>query len=270
MTIPKTVLITGCASGIGRHLAGALSDCGHRVVATDVNEAGLEEAAELEDWYVAGIETELLDVTDPADWRRVADAMCEDHGWIDVMINAAGYLKPGWVFETDIEAIDLQVDVNLKGTMYGTRIVGKRMVERGRGHIINFASLAGLAPVSGIGVYSGTKFGVRGFSLAAAQDLQRRGVALTAVLPDAVDTPMLREEADYEEAAVTFSGNRALTVEDIEEVIIEDVLERQPMEVTVPPSRGAIARLAGLTPSILPYMDAIFRRIGEENREKYQ
>ena len=266
----RNVLITGCASGIGCHLATALGENGHWVVATDLDEMGLEEAADRMEWPVMGIQTEVLDVSKVDDWRRVVDGFIEERGRLDLMINCAGYLHPGYVFETEPDEIERQIDVNLKGTMYGTRVVGEVMADQETGHIVNFGSLASLAPAPGLGVYTGTKFGVRGFSLAAAQELGGEGVDLTVVMPDAVDTPMFRKEVDYPEAALTFSGSEPLQVEDVTEAIFERVLPDRPLEVTLPAGRGGMARLANLVPRILDLLYPIFRRIGLEHQKKYR
>lgn len=269
MTYRRNMLITGCASGIGRHLATVLGENGHRVMATDVDEAGLDEAAERMEWNVTGVETAPLDVTRPDDWRRVVETIVDKRGRLDVLIHAAGYLHPGYVFEIAPEEIDNQIDVNLKGTMYGTRIVGETMRSQNSGHIVNFGSLASLAPVPGLGPYSGSKFGVRGFSLAAAQELDDHGVDLTVVMPDAVDTPMLEKEADFEEAAVSFSGRSYLTVRDIERAMLERVLPNRPREVTIPAGRGALARVVNLVPEVLRLIYPLFRNIGLANQEEY-
>jgi 3-oxoacyl-[acyl-carrier protein] reductase len=266
----KNFLITGAASGIGRHLATVLADDGRWVMATDVDEAGLERSARQKQWDVTGVRTAVMDVTEPDDWRRVVDRVVEERGRLDVLINAAGYLEPGYVHEIDPDEIELQVDINLKGTMYGTRIVGEQMVDQETGHIVNFGSLASMAPVPGLGIYSGSKFGVRGFTIAAAQELRAHEVDVTVVMPDAVDTEMLEKQADYEEAAISFSGSDPLTVEDIEEAMFERVLPDRPLEVALPATRGGIARLTNLVPQVLRLFDPLFRKLGLSGQKAYR
>ena len=108
----------------------------------------------------------------------------------------AGVLRVERVEDLQPESVALQLDVNTKGVILGTQAAAKVMVGQGRGHIINIASMAALAPVPGISVYSASKFAVRGFSLAAAQELEDRGVQVTVVCPDAVDTPMVDYQLD--------------------------------------------------------------------------
>jgi len=266
----RNILITGCASGIGQHLATRLGENGHWVMATDVDDFGLDEATDRMEWDLTGIETGLLDVTRIDHWRRIVEEIVDERGRLDLLINAAGYLHPGYCWETAPEEIERQIDVNLKGAMYGTRVAAEQMVDQERGHIVHFGSLASLAPVPGLGVYSGTKFGVRGYALSAAQELGDKGVDVTVVMPDAVDTPMLEKEADFDEAAITFSASEMLTVEDIGDVICERVLPERPLELTIPPSRGLIARAANLFPELLDFLGPLFRKLGRERQEEYR
>jgi 3-oxoacyl-[acyl-carrier protein] reductase len=263
----QTMLLTGCASGIGRHLTGALARRGHRVAATDVDEASLDRAAAEDRWPKEHVSCQHLDVRDEAGWEDAFDRAARAHGQVDVLMNVAGVLKPAWVHELSAADVDLHLEVNVKGTVLGTRAAARRMRERRSGHVINFGSLASLAPVPGLSLYTASKFAVRGFSLAAATELARHGVAVTVVMPDAVQTPMLDLQADYEEAALTFSGDRPLTVEDIERVVL-DVLVRRPMEVAYPAKRGALARLANALPDASRLLAPVLAKKGRRAQAK--
>lgn len=275
-------LITGCASGLGRHLTGAALRRGHQVLATDLDFDALQEAAE-EDAWIHGSKAERcallpLDVTSPEDWDHALDAVPERfEAPLDVLINNAGYLDPGWVHELSPEQIERQLAVNTRGTILGTRAAAQVMIgpaeDTGpagghRGHIVNIASLAGVAAIPGISVYSASKFAVRGFSLAAAEELAPRGIAVTAVCPDAIATPMLDLQLDYEEAALSFSAPRILAVEDVEDVLFRVVLPKRPLEVLLPRSRGWTAKLANLFPRITRPIAARLRKVGERKRQK--
>jgi 3-oxoacyl-[acyl-carrier protein] reductase len=142
------------------------------------------------------------------------------------------------------------------------------MIARGQGHIINFGSLASLAPVPGLSLYTASKFAVRGFSLAVASELRPHGVHVSLIMPDAVDTPMLDKQLAYEQAALTFSGPRALTVEDIEKVIVERVLPQRPLELTLPLSRGAAARLANTMPAAMRVVAPMLTKRGLARQAK--
>jgi 3-oxoacyl-[acyl-carrier protein] reductase len=258
----QVFLLTGAASGIGRHLAGALGARGHRVLAADVNAEGLARARAADSWPTDVIVTRVLDVRLPSDWEAALQAALESFGRVDVLLNVAGYLRPGEGWAASVEEVDRHVDVNFKGLVHGTRTVGRYFVEERAGHIINFGSLASLAAVSGLTLYTATKFAVRGFSLSSAQELAAHGVAVTLVMPDAVQTPMLELQLDYPEAAITFSGARPLEVEDIARVLVEDVLVRRPLEVSIPFFRGMLARMATLWPELAPALAPALTRKG--------
>lgn len=264
----EVVLVTGAASGIGRHLVGRLLDRGARVAATDVDWDGLRAAAREEAWPEARTWWGRLDVADAEQWREAVETVSNLWGPIDCAINVAGYIEPGSVIELDPEAISRQIDVNLKGTIFGTRIVGARMVDRGEGHLVNIGSLASMVALADIGVYSGTKFGVRGFTLAAAHELASDGVDVSLVLPDVVDTPMLEKEAVLEDAAFMFSRGEPLSVADVGDAVVR-VLDDRPLEVAVPRWARWLARLGTVAPHLVRLLRPLLDRLGEDARLDY-
>ena len=147
----------------------------------------------------------------------------------------------------------MQIDVNTKGVIFGTHAAAVVMVPRGQGQIINIASMAALAPVPGISVYSASKFAVRGFSLAAAQELERHGIRVSVVCPDAVDTPMVDYQLDHAGAALTFSGPRILSVDEVARAIVGllDRTKKHRLELIIPWRRGFLAKISTLLPRFL-------------------
>lgn len=256
------MVMTGCASGIGRHLAAALAGRGHRILATDVDDKALAVEATRRGFPAGRVIRRKLDVRSEEDWDAALDEATAAFGGIDVVLNIAGVLRPGYVHELGVGDIDLHLSVNVKGVVLGTRAAARRMIPVGKGHIINFGSLASLVPVPGLSLYSASKFAVRGFSLAAATELSPHGVAVTAILPDAVATPMLDLQVNYKEAAMTFSGDRPLTVEEIKELVVNRVLPERPLEVVIPASRGAVARLANAAPALSQRLAPFFLKRG--------
>src|SRR5262245_26017592 len=108
----RRILVTGCASGIGRDLAEVLLRAGHRVLATDRVLPPLEEAAR--GWPAVGperLQLRALDVTDPLAWEAAVAAARRRIGGLDVLVSVAGVLVPGWTHELTDEAVDLQLDV---------------------------------------------------------------------------------------------------------------------------------------------------------------
>lgn len=259
MSGQPVTLLSGAASGIGQRLVSALRGAGHRVVATDIAAERIEASD--------GVLPLRLDVTSAADWDAGVAAALERWARLDVVMNVAGYLQPAYVQDVADRDIDLHFDVNLKGVVLGTRAAARHMVKQGYGHIVNVGSLASLAPVGGLSLYAASKFGVRGFSLAAAQDLEPHGVSVSLVMPDAVDTPMLDKQVGYDEAAMTFSGSRALTVDEVAAAIVGQVLRNKPLELTIPASRGRLARLVNVVPDAAAVLAPLMRRLGARHQK---
>jgi len=179
------VLISGGARGIGAATAATFAARGARVWIGDVDEdACSSTAAEL---AVAG---RRLDVTSLSSWRDTVAHITIHDGPLDILVNNAGVMPLG-PMEAETEPIrDLILDVNVRGVLNGMQAVVGGMVGRGRGHIINVASMAGLIPIPGMVTYNASKFAVLGASLAARQECAGTGVAVSAILPSAVRTEL--------------------------------------------------------------------------------
>jgi len=267
-TAPKVFVLTGCASGIGLHMAKVLAEQGHRLVVTDVQEDRLAEVAKRESWPEEDVLVRKLDVRQPHAWDLLFGEAQRHFGRVDVLMNIAGYLRPGYIHEIGVGDVDKHMDVNVKGVVFGTHAAARVMVEQGHGHIVNIGSLASLAPVPGLCLYSASKFAVRGFSLACAQELRPHGVYVSVVLPNAVKTPMLDLQVDYEEAAMTFSGDDALTVDDVVDLILERVLPQRPMEVMLPLSRGTLAKFANAFPDVAVVLGPALTKKGLQRQKE--
>lgn len=181
------VAITGGARGIGYHTAEELIRRGHRVAIGDIDERQLKVAAE-----ELGLDVAVrLDVTDPASIESFLDVTEEALGSVDVFINNAGVMPTGHVHEEADEVTRRQVEINVLGVIFGTKIALQRMLPRRQGHIINTASLAGELPVPGLATYCGTKFAVIGFTEAARLEYRRSGVTLSTVRPTFTNTELV-------------------------------------------------------------------------------
>lgn len=265
MVESRRVLVTGCASGIGLDLARRLAGDGHRVLATDVEIAKLENAATA--WAGDDVELRALDVRKPEAWQTAVGVMDERWGGIDTLVNVAGVLAPQWVHELTASSVDLQIDVNFKGVVFGMQAVAPKMVEQRHGHVINVASLAALAPVDGLAIYCATKYAVRGFSLAAATELKTHGVDVSLICPDAVRTPMLDLQRDRPEAEMTFSGPRELEPSDVTNAIV-DAMAKRPLEVFLPKSRGWLARFGDVFPATARTLSPWLRKKGRAKQTR--
>lgn len=260
----KVFLVTGAASGIGQELARQLIARGERVCACDVNVAAM---LVLQAGAAPGqLRLEALDVRDHQAWQRVVDAVAAEWGGIDVLCNIAGVLRDNWVRDDTPADVDFHFDINVKGTIFGMQAVLRHMLPRARGHIINIASMAALSPVPGLGLYSASKFAVRGYSLIAGMELAEQGIAVTAICPDAVQTPMLDIQKGKEQAALTFSGPRALTAGEVVAGIF-DALDKRPLELALPGWRGATAKFVNVFPGVGARAMGLFRRAGLKRQQ---
>jgi 3-oxoacyl-[acyl-carrier protein] reductase len=247
-TQPRVAIITGAASGIGKHWAGVLAvRDDFRLALADIDEAGLAAAFTTSD----RLTLHRLDVRSPGDWQALLGDTLAAFGRIDYLFNIAGGGRLGFLVEQTVDNVDFVVDVNLKGPLYGMRLAGQVMAAQRGGHIVNVGSLAGLSPTPGNALYSAAKSGLRAASLAAAVELRQHGVYVTVVAPDVVDTPLARRHFDNPEAAaLARSGGRVLTVQDVEAAFWQALADR-PLEINLPRWRGWLAKINSLYPPLM-------------------
>jgi 3-oxoacyl-[acyl-carrier protein] reductase len=258
----QVVLITGAAKGIGRHLAQCFLRKNYQVIATDIDTETLNKG-----WDTEGVHCEKLDVTKPDEWVTLMLNIKSLYGKLDICINNAGVISPAYIKELDVKTIDYQIDVNTKGLMYGTKYAADVMMPQGFGHIINVASLAGVAPINGISIYSASKFAARGFSLAIVPELRAYNIHLSVICQDLVDTDMLTLQLDYESAALTFSGNAYLTVKDIEKAVFKRALQDKEIEILITRIRGLTAKIANFFPNLGFKLSHLLTKKGLKNLE---
>ncbi len=225
-----TAVVTGAAGGLGRALVGALAGQGARVVATDAPGAD-------------GVDR-VLDVTDPEAARALAAEVSPD-----VWINNAGLLGPARAIDQPDEEILRVVEVNLLGVVYGTRAAAAVMTARGGGDICNIGSLSAWNPTPGLAVYAATKHAVRAYSGALAAELRGTGVRVTCLCPDGIWTPMLQRAVATDAAAMSFSGRRLLTPEQVADAAVR-LLCGQRLVASLPAGRATMAKATGLWPAL--------------------
>jgi 3-oxoacyl-[acyl-carrier protein] reductase len=169
--MPRTAVITGGASGIGRASAERLGQDGITVVTLDVS----------------GDADVVADVTDPT----AVGAAIEAIGPVDILVNSAGIVgpnKPLWEVSDQEWAATFAVNVN--GTFHMCRAVVPGMADRGWGRIVNLASMAGKDGNPRLGAYSATKAAVIGMTKSLGKELATSGVLVNAIAPAVIETPM--------------------------------------------------------------------------------
>ena len=186
----RVVLLTGAASGIGRATAMELARRGARLLVVDLNPDGLESLkAEL-----PGPGEIIGEVVADLGTRAGVDAVIEAgkavEGGVDILINNAGICVVAPVEQTTPDDIDKLIAVNLRAVMGVTQGLLPAMLGRGGAHIVNIASISGLAGVPGFVAYGTTKFAVVGYSEGLRNELSARGIRVTTVCPGVINTPL--------------------------------------------------------------------------------
>ena len=179
---PKTVLITGCSSGIGRATALAFVDEGWTVYATARDPSDIET---LED---AGCRTDRLDVTEQDDIDRVVDRILDEEGVISCLVNNAGFGQFGPVEDVPIEQVETQYAVNVYGPHRLVRAVLPHMRREESGTIINISSVAGRVAFPGGSTYCGSKFALEAMSDALRSEVESFGIDVVLIEPGPVQT----------------------------------------------------------------------------------
>jgi NAD(P)-dependent dehydrogenase (short-subunit alcohol dehydrogenase family) len=185
----RVALVTGAARGIGRSLALALADAGADVALGLRDGAdGADLAAEIEGMGRRALRMQL-DVTRLDQVQDAVDAALAAFGRIDVLVNNAG-LGPENPAEDVTEAdFDLTCAVNLKGTFFVSQAVGRAMIERGGGRIVNLGSQAGSVALPGESVYCMTKAAIHHLTRCLAVEWGVHGITVNAVAPTFIATP---------------------------------------------------------------------------------
>jgi len=186
----KTVIVSGGAEGIGFSIAQAMGAQGMNVVIGDIDAEQLETAkARLE---AQGIEVlgVVMDVTQPADWKNIADQALARFGKLHMLVNNAGVGGSiGSIEQINEKDWKWVVDVNLMGVVYGTHAIVPLMKQHGEGGwLINVASMAGMAGVPYAGAYTATKVAVVGMSESWFAELQPHDIHVSVLCPAFVKT----------------------------------------------------------------------------------
>lgn len=207
----KTAFLTAAGQGIGRATAEAFAAAGARVIATDINPRALAELQQQ-----SACITQVLDVRDGAAVQAAAEAF----GPVDVLFNGAGFVHAGTALDCTDEEWDFAFDLNVRSQWRTIRAFLPGMLARGRGSIINVASVAGsIKGAPNRFVYGTTKAAVVGLTKSVAADYVARGIRCNAICPGTVMSPSLQERIQAQAQA---SGRTLAEVE-------AGFVERQPM-----------------------------------------
>jgi NAD(P)-dependent dehydrogenase (short-subunit alcohol dehydrogenase family) len=190
----KVAVVTGAASGIGRATAIALANEGADLVLADVNDGRMEEVRK----EIAGLGRRAVavhtDVSKLDDVQGLFERSIAELGRVDILMNNAGVHMMGPVEKISIADWEWIIGINLWGVIHGIKVFLPHMLERGSGHIVNTASVAGLLGADPSIPYTVTKFAVVGLSESLAVYLRRKGIGVTIICPGLVSTKIAERE----------------------------------------------------------------------------
>ncbi len=214
----KTALITGAARGIGKAIAIKFAEQGADIAFTDLvrNDDMINLEKELEGMGVKA-KGYASDASDFEDSQKTVDAVIEDFGRIDALINNAGITRDTLLMRMTEEQWDLVIKVNLKSVFNMTKATQKYMLKQRSGSIINMSSVVGVSGNAGQANYSASKAGIIGFTKSVAKELGARNIRSNAVAPGFIVTEMTAQipEKAREEWIKTIPLKRGGTPEDV-------------------------------------------------------
>ena len=257
----KTVIITGGSEGVGAATARAFARAGANLVLVARTRKNLEAIA-VELRPQTRVEIFPMDVSDADACANLFRKAEYEFGAVHVLVNNAGYHARGPVESVSAEDLGTMIDVNLKAPILLCRMAIPYLREAGEGAIINVASLAGRTPVPGAATYSATKFGLRAFTLAVAEELVGTNIKLAALSPGPIDTGFIMDNIDNV-TDLTFSQPLSTADECANEIL--KLCSNDKRERSMPPISGFLTTLTNLLPwvgrAIRPLLEKKGRRV---------
>lgn len=252
----QTVFITGGSEGIGKEVGREFLKSGAHVVlfsrSNDKLQLAIKELGPCRQNPSQILSSQTVDVTDWEQTKSVFEAAIEKFGTPDVLVNCAGYARPGYIDQLDMDQYRKMMDLNYFGIVHTCKAVIPAMVRAKKGKIVNTSSMAGFIGLFGYTGYCASKFAVVGFSEALRRELEVYGIHVSVLAPPNTMTPGLEEENKFKSAEILKTEEKAKPVEASE--VAKALLRELPKNKFMinPTFDGALAyRLARHTPAIL-------------------
>ncbi len=211
----KKAIVTGAGSGIGRAIALMLAQRGAQLAVLDINEADVAETARTIGAAGGKARSYRADVGRSGEFEAALNAAIADLGALDIMVNNAGILDGYFnADEMDESTWRRVIDIDLTSVFLGAKRALKEMLPRGRGRIINMASVAGLNGTGGGAAYVAAKHGVVGLTRQMAVAYGARGITVNCVCPGAIPTGLRPHSQSILGPNVPDMSNRGVAVND--------------------------------------------------------
>ncbi|KAB2663029.1 SDR family oxidoreductase [Brucella tritici] len=198
----RSIIITGCSSGIGAYCAEALQSQGWRVFATARKDADIAALK------AKGMEAHYLDYTEPQSIAALADEVLrQTDGKLDALFNNGAYAQPGAIEDLPVEALRQQFDANFFGWHDLTRRVIPVMRRQGHGRIVHCSSILGLVPMKWRGAYVASKFALEGLMLAQRMELEGSGIDVSLIEPGPIASRFTYNAASHARANIDMEAS---------------------------------------------------------------
>jgi NAD(P)-dependent dehydrogenase (short-subunit alcohol dehydrogenase family) len=250
----KLAVVTGGASGIGRAIGKQLTARGATVILADNDEALVHTTA-----GEMGAQAKVVDVRDAEAVKQLVDDSVADHGHIDYLFNNAGIAIAGEAYDLSLDDWNRIIDINIRGVVHGVHAAYPIMRDQGFGHIVNTASVAGLAPAPMLTAYAMTKHAVVGLSRGLRAEAKAFGVKVSVVCPGIIDTPIKdnMKAINYDNKTLTENiPVKMMTADTCAEHIMRGV-ERNKQTIVVTMHGRALDRLQRFLPGLADRVSAL-------------
>jgi len=260
----KVVVVTGGAGDIGTAFGTLAAARGADVVVVDIDArraARVSEGLPRAGTPIAG------DLTDRGFVEDLVDTLGSRFGRVDVLVNNVGMTNSERFDERSVESIERELAVNLLSPLVLTRLAIPLLRRSSDPRVVTTVSLGGIFPLGETPIYTASKFGLRGAMLAIGLDLRAKGIHAGSVLPSAVDTRMLQEEAVEGGNSLQFQNPPQQPADVVRAMV--SLLDRPRLETYPRPGESVLSRVAMLSPNLLPKLLPLFRSQGERGMERY-
>ncbi|MEM7054916.1 MAG: SDR family oxidoreductase [Pseudomonadota bacterium] len=259
-----TVIITGASLGVGAATARLFAEHSANLVLIARGQENLDQlAAELA--IPDRCLTVAMDVTDTGRFAELLEQVQTRFGSVDILVNNAGFHQRGLAESVDAEDLGKMVDVNLKAPIMLSRMMLPYLRKSKTPAIINVASLAGRTPVPGSAAYSATKFGLRAFGLALAEELRGSGIKIASVSPGPIDTGFIMDDIDSV-TDLTFSQPIS-TGKQVAEVIA-NLVHNKKLDQPMPSVSGLLTTVSYLFPGIGRALRPMLEKKGRKTKQR--